>query len=230
MEPDVFQAYLNCVYVGPETLEEIPGAFEREVRGATVGFSDLYVYNVCKDVTREDLILRFEESGNIKSVFISKHSSAHSRFESSRIAKIVFFTVEAGLAAIKTFDGFVLHGHRLTVKASHRGLTVTDLEECNKRRYELADLLYNKLIKLYLLADQLQDTTTSNMVMDKIEQFYATERVHPGTSQYRLLTSSLWREARCEKCCETCGFTIRTLIPRNSSKRMSFQANSSTTS
>jgi hypothetical protein len=33
VNPDVFQAYLNCVYVGLETLEEIPGAFELGVRG-----------------------------------------------------------------------------------------------------------------------------------------------------------------------------------------------------
>lgn len=48
------------------------------------------------------------------------------------------------------------------------------------RRHELADLLYNMLIKLYLLADRLQDTTTANMVMDKFEQLYKAECLHPG--------------------------------------------------
>jgi hypothetical protein len=184
VDPDVFQAYLNCVYVGPETLEEIPGAFEREVRGGdTAGFSTLVIFNVCEDVTRENIVQRFEEFGYIKAILFDrlvKHTSERilSRFESSRMAKIAFSTVEAGEAAIKFLDGFTFHGHRLTVKASFRHLKRA--EEWKERRHEIADQTYNALIKLYLLADKLQDTTTANMVMDKIEQFYKYEFVHPG--------------------------------------------------
>lgn len=179
-DPDVFQAYLNCVYVGPETLEEIPGAVEREVRGGTIGFTHLFVYNVCRDVTRENIVQRCEGFGDIKAIHFDRHTSTRlmSRFESSRVAKITFSTEEAGEAATKCLDGFTFHRHRLAVKASFGSLKRA--EEWKERRHELADQLYNTLIKLYLLADKLQDTTTANMVMDKIEQFYKYERVHPG--------------------------------------------------
>lgn len=75
-DPDVFQAYLNCVYAGPETLEEIPGAFEREVRGGAIGSTTLYVYNVCEGATREIIVQLFEEVGDIKAVHFDKHASA----------------------------------------------------------------------------------------------------------------------------------------------------------
>jgi hypothetical protein len=106
--PDVFQAYLNCVYVGPETLDECPGEFEREVRGGMIGFSELHVYNICEEVTKENLRSRFENFGHIKTITITKHTLG--LFESSRRVKIVFRAAEAGEAAMNFLDGFVLLG------------------------------------------------------------------------------------------------------------------------
>ena len=176
VDPDVFHAYLNCVYVGPETLEEIPAAFEREVRGGSEnGFSTLYIYNVCEDVTKENIIQRFEEFGDIEAIYFDKYTQAY--LESPRFAKIKFSTAEAGEAAMKRLHGFTFHGHRVTVRASYPSERA---EEWKERRHELADQLYNTLTKLYLLADKLQDTTTANVVMDKMEQFYKYQCVHPG--------------------------------------------------
>ena len=123
------------------------------------------------------MIRRLKEFGDIRAIYFDKNISA--RFGSSRVAKVAFLTVKAGEAALNFLDGFIFHGHRLTVKASRGGLK--RVEEWRERRHELADQFYNTLINLYLLADKLQDTTTANMVMDKIEQFYDYERVHPGS-------------------------------------------------
>ena len=68
-DPDIFQAYLNCVYVGAETLEEIPGSFESEVRESTGGFPDVWVKNNGKEViTKETPIGYFERFGEIEKV------------------------------------------------------------------------------------------------------------------------------------------------------------------
>ena len=140
--PDVFQAYLNCVYVGPKSLEEVSGAFEREVRGSTVAFSHLFVYKICEDVTTENIVQRFEQFGDIKSVRFDKHTSARLelRFESSRITKVAFSTEEAGEAAIKCLDGFTFHGHRLTINASLGSFRRA--EEWEERRHADRSLLH----------------------------------------------------------------------------------------
>lgn len=179
-DPSVFHAYSNCVYSGPDTLEEVPGTFEHEVRGGITGFSRLYVCNVCVDVSRETLTELFAKFGEVEAVDIVEHYGKSPLFESPRVVTVVLTTDEAGEAAVKALDGHILSGHRLSVWPSSRG--VEDRHEHYRRKNELADEHYDKLIKLYLLADKLQDIATTNMVMDKIEQFYRTTQVHPGQS------------------------------------------------
>jgi hypothetical protein len=175
-DPDVFQAYLNCVYVGSETLEETGGAFEREVRGSGSGYKSIWVYNICVNVTQQDLVTEFLGFGGMKSVNITDYG-AIPRYESNRVARITFTTDEASEAALKFCDGLVLRGHKLAAKPC--GIGLGGIEKTMMRRVELADIRYNTLIKLYLLADKLQDMATANMVMDKIEQFYKIAGVHP---------------------------------------------------
>jgi hypothetical protein len=173
-DPDVFQAYLNVVYVGPETLEEIPGAFEREVGETTGGFSSLIIYNLCKSSNKENLIANFGEFGKVKEVSISDWH-LYSKYGSPYYAVITFDTAAAGMAALRASIHPVLDGHRLTVKPCR-----IDSKEYYTREYELADSHYERLVNLYLLADKLRDLSTANMVMDQIQQFCNATDVHPG--------------------------------------------------
>ncbi|KAM0710413.1 hypothetical protein Q7P35_002775 [Cladosporium inversicolor] len=175
-DPDVFHAYLNCVYVGPDTVEEMPGAFEREVCYSMGGSSDLYIYNICKDVTREMLIGEFKGFGEIKraSIFNSNCLVA-STFESSLTARIPFTTSEAGGAAMKASDGRTLSEHRVSARPCR-----SYSEERAMQEYELADSHYSTLINLCLLADKVQDFSTANMVIDKIQQLCNSAIAHPG--------------------------------------------------
>ena len=175
-DPEVFQAYLNCVYIGSKTLEEIGRSLKCETRGTIDGLSDLRVFNICRNVTKEKLVQRFERFGEVKAAKL--YSLNSSKYESPVTAKIVFATDEAGEAAIKFFDGFVLYGHRLTVHDTCKG--IEDFKEYWIRRYGLADLHYDALFKLYLLADKLRGFATANMIVDRIEQFRKTADVQPG--------------------------------------------------
>lgn len=158
-DPEVFQTYLNCVYIGPETLKGIGGAFEREVRRSAEGLSELFVYNICKDVTTKMLVQRCERFGEIKMAKIATLKAPH--HGSPRAARIVFATAEAGEAAMEFFHGLIFHGHRLTVHASFKG--IGDLLDHWSLRFEVADRHYDTLMRLYLLADKLQDLATANI-------------------------------------------------------------------
>ena len=169
-DPELFQVYLNCVYFGSETLEKSNAAFRLAVRNNDTGCPEINVYNICKDVTEEMLVSHFEEFGEIGQVeFVAECATLTSTYESSRVVYITFNTPEAGRAAIKARDGVELDGHQLTVEADDY------LPE-----YELADLHYEALVRLYVLADTLQDVVTCNMVADSIEQFFDITKVHPG--------------------------------------------------
>ena len=170
--PEVSQAYLNCVYLGPETLEETAAAFRHAVLDSITGCPEINVYNVCKEVTTELLLEHFEEFGEIEEINISTLSATSaSRYESLHVAYITYRAAEAGRAAIKASDSLILHGHQLTVEADDYA-----------PEYELADLHHEAMIKLYVLADKLQDVVTANMVVDNIERFFNTTQVHPGKS------------------------------------------------
>jgi hypothetical protein len=97
-DPHVFQAYLNCVYTGPETLEETPESFERIVLDNFAGFPDIFLHNLYRSVTKEQLIAKFEGFGEIKECEILGHNPPFR-------ARISFTTPEAGAAAIKACDG-----------------------------------------------------------------------------------------------------------------------------
>jgi hypothetical protein len=177
-DPDVFQAYLNCIYVGPETLEEIPGAFECEVCNSIGGSPRLYVCNICKGISKEDIITEFLNFGKIEKVnMFYGRCHIYPTCESFAHAMIDFSTVEACEAAIKASDFLTLNGHQLRVNTS-RLLS----KEYDMREYELADSHYDALIKLYLLSDKLQDILTVNMAIDKIQQFTKVAGCYPGKS------------------------------------------------
>lgn len=54
-DPGVFRDYLNCVYIGPDTLEQSLEAFEREVLDGVAGISDISVDNLHASVTSQQL-------------------------------------------------------------------------------------------------------------------------------------------------------------------------------
>lgn len=98
-------------------MEETHGAFEAEVCYSMGEFSSVYVYNICKGVTKEKLVEEFKGLGEIKTVSIfNSDSRVASTFESSRYAIICFTTAEAGGAAIEANDGRTMNGHQITVR------------------------------------------------------------------------------------------------------------------
>lgn len=170
-DPDVFQDYLNCVYIGSDTLGVSREAFEREVLDSVAGSSDIVVENLHKSLTNAHLIALFEKFGEIK-----KHIIADDGMYCT--ASIQFATAEAGKAAIKACDNMVLNGRKLRVTADHK--CPDACAQYDLRKIELADHHYKALISLYLLADKLQDIVTANKVMDKIDSFHTITEVHPG--------------------------------------------------
>jgi hypothetical protein len=96
----------TALYAGPETLEEDPKSFERRVLDSFAGFSDIFLRNRCRSVTKEQLITKFEGFGDIKECEILGHNPP---FE----ARISFTTLGAGAAAIKACDGLEFERHRL---------------------------------------------------------------------------------------------------------------------
>jgi hypothetical protein len=173
-DPNVFQAYLNCVYDGLETLEDVTGASESEVLERSTGTAELYIRNLCEDVTKEILIAHFDSYCKISDIDVSQSYGPSSKYESPHYANIPFTTAKACGAALKACDGLVFRGHRVQAEAfchswDHKLQTIV-----------LADIKYDSLINLYLLADKLQDLATTNMVMDTIQQFCQSAYVAPG--------------------------------------------------
>lgn len=177
-DPDVFQTYLNLVYIGHETIGTTSDAFELEIRDSTTGFPDFWVYNVCKDVTKENLIKLFEEFGEIKTCKVKDDTVAKRKHESERSVHFSFATAESGGKALKARDGFIFHGHRLRIQYTH-GCAKAD-DEHYTRRYQLADIHFETLVRLYLLTDKLQDRAAANVVIDKIKLLFGATASHPG--------------------------------------------------
>jgi len=179
-DPDVFQAYLNCVYLGSDTLEEHPDGVNREILNGMTGFSDIVVYNICKEVTKETIVEHFGKFGELKTVNFTELSYLAPRYESTLVVDIAFTTVAAAEAALKACHGLVINEHQLTV--DYRRKCARTRKEYHVRKSELVDSHCDSLIKLYLLTDKLQDTATANMVMDNLQQFCKAVDAQPGKS------------------------------------------------
>lgn len=176
--PATFQTYVECVYRGPEVIREDPGAFDRDVRESIIVYPDLHFYNLPSHYNDYALRNLFKDFREICICEMDDTSIRASATRSSRSATIGFTTAQAGGAAQRARDGYSVYGHQLTIRfirPSERPST-----EEQRRRYELADKIYGTLIKLYLLADMLQDVTTVNMVLDAVDEVFRLSKVHPG--------------------------------------------------
>ena len=96
--------------------------------------------------------------GSIEDVFVKS------------IYHVEFADVEDVAGAIAGLNGYELDGTTLCVFISSSRSTSTNAREAVNR---LSDTGSKALIKLYLLADKLQDLATANMVIDELMDFVA---------------------------------------------------------
>lgn len=191
-DPDVFQAYLNCVYFGSERLHEHIAEFERQISAFNV---KLFVCINSPNRDGHSLAKSFEECGfKIKSVRFRYRTS------DSWCYDVEFDDAESATKALAKCNKTSLGGHFAAICVSG-----ACCELAFPARGGLADSGFEALIKLYLLADKLQDLTTANMVMDELISFAAktgeipkhapTSLVYNSTassSPLRALLSDYW--------------------------------------
>jgi hypothetical protein len=161
-DPEVFQAYLNCVYFGPQTLCEHVNEFERQ----TERFNTVICVCTLDAVSASSLLPVVEHFGRIKSIQLDSMPDVFVR----SMYHIEFADIEDVAGAIAGLNGYELDGTTLCVFISSSRSTSTNAREAINR---LSDAGSKALIKLYLLADKLQDLTTANMVMDELMDFVA---------------------------------------------------------
>lgn len=172
------------MYCGLETLLEDRNAFMNEVWDGVTEYSTLQVKSIRHDVDELELSEYFQEFIKHDVIQMSKVNST-----CSRDATIKFATADAARGALKARNGSVFMGECLKVKyAKHRGRRC---EEEQERRYQLADPRYEALIRLYVLADKLQDVMTVNMVINAVWRLYKLSKVHPGPGPMSLLYESV---------------------------------------
>jgi hypothetical protein len=177
---DVFQAYLNCVYFGSQTLRQHANDFKRQIKSFDV---KLCVFTP-RTVGQSPLSQALEEFGHIMSIEPFSAAGCTGFFH-----RIEFDTVASCSRAYASGAGRIVDGEELYVYKS---------TECEKdataARGGLSDTGCEALIKLYLLADKLQDLITANMIMDELIRFIAqtTEipKHAPTTLAYNSTTSS----------------------------------------
>ena len=159
-DPEVFQAYLNCVYFGPQTLREHAEEFERQIEQFNT------IICVCSHgtVLESSLVPVLENFGPIKSVWPGPLLDVTLQ----SVYCIEFANSEGGTRAIASLDGNTLDGHQLYAFTTSAGSANAKIATSR-----LSKAGCTALIELYLLADKLQDFTTANMVMDELVQFIA---------------------------------------------------------
>jgi hypothetical protein len=159
-DPEVFQAYLNCVYRGPDTLKEIGDTFTREFRRRekpeTSHHLRILKLGDHSVLDLEWIVKKVKEFGELQSVKINRkwHPSAY----------VEFTAPESGMKAIERYDGTKVDGHTFSVKICQSSSNTARIN----LQVELSDRAYEELITLYLLADRLQDCETANRVIDAI--------------------------------------------------------------
>lgn len=154
---DIFQAYLSCVYVGRKTLREHAEECERQLSKFDV---KLCVFPADKLPDESSITRAFEEFGHIKKVTSS----------SPVYCTVEFVTAEGAATARVHRNGYILDGQRLRVYTS--AAYYKDVEEA---RSGLREIVSVTLIRLYLLADKLQDLVTANMIINELIRFIAKD-------------------------------------------------------
>lgn len=177
-DPEVFQAYLNCVYFGPQTLREHGDEFERQLQSF---HAKLFVYSTdaVDEASLERALAKF---GHVKSIELRSRTynviGCYYRieFDTAEGAAKAFANIEGHMIGDQKFRVFVPPTSRLSrVDAPKSGFSQTGFES---------------LIKLYLLADKLQDLTTANMVMGELIRFAAQTNEIPRRAAISLAYDS----------------------------------------
>jgi hypothetical protein len=196
-DPEVFQAYLNCVYRGPDTLKEIGDTFTREFpRREKLETSHHLRITKLGDhsaLNLEWIVKKFGEFGELQSVRTNRN------WQPSASAYVEFTAPESGMKAIECCDGTRVDGHTFWVNICQSSSNTARIN----LQVELSDRAYEELITLYLLADRLQDFETANRVIDAIgdlrellEEFTddefagGTTAINPGSGPVTLAYSS----------------------------------------
>ena len=159
-DPDVFQTYLNCVYFGSKVLHEHTVEFKRQLVASNV---ELLVCAADPKLDEMSLARSLEEFG-----FKIKSIRFHSRTDFSCAYDVEFEDAEKATKAFADCNKELIGGPFLEVCPS----AARD-QMANPARSGLADAGSEALIKVYLLADKLQDLATANMIMDKLIKFVA---------------------------------------------------------
>ena len=160
-DPDVFQAYLNCVYFGSEALHEHSVEFERQLPASNV---DLLVFVGSPNRDEHSLAQCFEEFGfKVQSVRLNSRTDYTCAYDVS------FEDAEKATKALADCNQKIIGGRSFFVC----GVSAPHDQMGNPARSGLADTGSEALIKLYLLADKLQDFATANIIMDQLIKFVA---------------------------------------------------------
>jgi hypothetical protein len=155
-DPEVFQAYLHCVYFGSETLDEHFDNFLREVgtrtqsEPAPVLLGDLQRFECPGAHELEDFFDERLPTPERTQVVYERKIAGVKRF-----VHVYFENGEEATQALQCYSDNA-RGWKFAFAASSIDLAVEG---------------FDSLIQLYLLADKMQDLRTSNMVSDEIINF-----------------------------------------------------------
>jgi hypothetical protein len=177
-DPEVFQEYLNLVYMGPAAL----GEYIHEYVDQTAALAVELVFNNLHPATAEkELIGIFEEHGAVESV----HFEQHKGHRTGR-GYIRFNTAEDRYHAYQEFDGYEqLDGQHLEVYQTPP--RKPDAAAVHKSAAHAGNLA---LIKLWLLADRLQDFAAANTVISHLISFFDKTHTSPEHESVKIAYES----------------------------------------
>jgi hypothetical protein len=157
-DPDVFQAYLNCVYFGFQTLHAHIEEFDRQMANLA---PKVDVYCVGTMVNEASVLDTLQHFGTIKNV-----QSLTRKFDAGHLYHVEFATTEGATRARAHPHGHILNWHTIQTYRYP-----ANREKAEAARSGLSDAGCEALIKTYLLADKLQDPTTVNLVLNGLIGF-----------------------------------------------------------
>lgn len=134
--------------------------YERQIRNF---FVNICIYS-SGTLVESSLVYALEEFGQIKSI----RAESFAEGVADSFYHIAFVNDESASRAIVGLNGRELNEHKLWVFMSP-----TCRKAAEAARSELSDVGCEAFVKLYLLADKLQDLTTANMVIDELVRFVA---------------------------------------------------------
>lgn len=139
----VFQAYLNCVCFGPRTLLEHTNEVERQMKSFD---TKLWIWTVGQ-VRELSLARNLGQYGRIESIqCLPRHESPHYYY------RVDFATADSAARALAR-----PHDHRYDHYTLHVPLSRTCSKDAEAAKSEFSDTGRETLIRLYLLADKLQE-------------------------------------------------------------------------